>query len=46
MKKSNIPEINNDDPIDGVKMIGCLFVGIVILAVIISIASYFIHQLR
>jgi hypothetical protein len=44
MKKQK--EIKEDDPIDGTKMLGCLFAGIVIFAILLSVGSWIIHQLR
>ena len=40
------PKIEDTDPIDGVKAIGCLFAGIVILAIFLSLSGWFIHSLR
>ena len=49
MKKTHNKEtepIQDNDPIDGMKAVGCLFAGIVILAIFLSLSGWFIHQLR
>lgn len=47
MKKHTTPsKIEDPDKLDGLKAIGCLFAGIVILAIFLSLSGWFIHQLR
>lgn len=54
MKKTKISLIDRardmenaqDDPVDGVKMLGCLFVGILLLAAMLSIFGFIIKSLR
>ena len=47
MKKEKHTEpIQDPDPFDGLKAIGCLFAGIVIIAAFISVAGFIINQIR
>ena len=46
MKKKGTPVIHDPDPFDGLKAIGCLFAGIVIIAAFISVAGFIINQIR
>jgi hypothetical protein len=36
----------DQDPLDGMKAVGCLFSGIVILIIILVLSGLFIHSLR
>lgn len=45
MKKHN-EQIQDDDPADGMKAIGCLFIGIFLILAFLGIASYIINHLR
>lgn len=38
--------IEDSDKLDGAKAIGCLFVGIVILAVLLTVGHYVINYFR
>jgi hypothetical protein len=46
MKKSNIPVIDNEDPVDGTKMIGCLLIGVVILIALGILCTNFVNNTR
>ena len=45
MKKHTDP-IQDPDPVDGIKAIGCLFAGIIILAIMLFLSGWFINSLR
>ena len=47
MKKEKHTEpIQDPDPLDGLKAIGCLFAGIILIAIFISITGFLISQIR
>lgn len=45
-KKKHTDPIPDEDKLDGTKAVGCLFIGIVLIAIFISIASFLIDQIR
>ncbi len=47
MKKfKNLDGITDPDPLDGLKAIGCLFAGIILIAIFVSVSSWIIHLIR
>ena len=45
MKKEPIL-FEDQDPLDGLKAVGCLFVGIIILLILFGISSFLINHFR
>jgi hypothetical protein len=47
MKKKLKPDLYQDnDPIEGYKAVGCLFVGVVLLLATLSLFGWFIHLIQ
>ena len=46
MKKKGTPVIHDPDPFDGLKAIGCLVTGLILIAIFISVAGFIINQIR
>lgn len=40
------PQIEDEDPIDGAKAAGCLFAGIILLAIFFSVGAYLISLIH
>ena len=45
-KEKHTDPIPDEDKLDGMKTIGCLVAGIIIIAIFLSVAGYFISQIR
>ena len=47
MKKQKHPDpLPDEDKLDGTKAIGCLFIGLVLIAAFLSITGFLISQIR
>jgi hypothetical protein len=45
-EKEIIRHETQDDPLDGMKAVGCLGIGIILLAIFASVGAYLISQIR
>lgn len=45
-KKKHTDPIPDEDKLDGTKAVGCLFIGIVLVAAFISVMGFIIDQIR